>query len=125
MLYNMQLAVLALVPFFARLASPSPVANRQAIPFGCTNITIPVTVSTSQNMALHTDLDTENFNILLNPLLRGILNPLPSNLFDEVVSGTFSIGATYCEPLNTVPGRENTLQILVHGISYTRACKET
>lgn len=36
------------------------------------------------------------------------------------VSGNETIAATYCEPLVTNPSRQNTLQLLVHGVTYTR-----
>lgn len=42
---------------------------------------------------------------------------IPQN---HTVSGTFSIAATYCEPANKVPSREGTIQLLLHGLGYTK-----
>ncbi|KAK3181415.1 hypothetical protein K4F52_007277 [Lecanicillium sp. MT-2017a] len=38
----------------------------------------------------------------------------------RLVGGSYSISARYCEPLVDVPHRRNTLQVLVHGITYTK-----
>jgi hypothetical protein len=115
MLHNMQLIAFTLVLLLIGATSSSPIEQRQAIPAGCTNITIPVTVS-AENLVLPPDLGINNFIPIGTPLL--------STLFDQFVSGTFDIAATYCEPVNPVAGREDTLQILVHGITYTKACKK-
>lgn len=42
---------------------------------------------------------------------------LPKN---NRVSGTFNIAATYCVPANKVPEREGTIQLLLHGLAYTK-----
>jgi hypothetical protein len=105
MLYKMQL--LAVVLALIGVVFSTPIEQRQAIPAGCTNVTIPVSVYTANNLLLPLDLDTANFLLLANPLL--------ANIFDQIASGSFDISATYCEPTIQVPGRENTLQILVHG----------
>jgi hypothetical protein len=42
---------------------------------------------------------------------------IPQNL---TVSGTFEIAATYCEPVKKVLGREKTIQLLLHGVGYTK-----
>jgi hypothetical protein len=39
---------------------------------------------------------------------------------NRTVSGTFTIAATYCEPANKVSERENSIQLLLHGIGYTK-----
>jgi hypothetical protein len=41
---------------------------------------------------------------------------LPSTL----VQGTFKISATLCTPTVNVKGRENTIQVLLHGLSSTK-----
>lgn len=84
----------------------SSLVTSQAIPPGCTNITIPVTVSASV-LLLPTTLSVGNLLGLVEQLLGGVLNTL--------VSGTFNIAATYCEPAYTNTTLENTLQVLVHG----------
>ena len=52
----------------------SPIEQRQTIPTGCTNITIPVSVYTSNNLILPHDLDPANF-LLLYPqaTVNGVL----------------------------------------------------
>ncbi|KAF2162626.1 hypothetical protein M409DRAFT_68938 [Zasmidium cellare ATCC 36951] len=62
----------------------------------CRDITIPVSAS-----ALNFDF------------------PATLNL-TKLVSGTFHIDGTYCEPSKAVASRRNTLQILSHGITYDR-----
>jgi hypothetical protein len=104
MLHNMKLIALFLL---IGVVFSSPIEQRQTIPTGCTNITIPVSVYTSNNLILPHDLDPANFLLLADPLL--------ANIFRQFASGNFDISATYCEPVVHVPGRENTLQILVHG----------
>ncbi|PVH70668.1 hypothetical protein DL98DRAFT_436573 [Cadophora sp. DSE1049] len=37
------------------------------------------------------------------------------------VSGTYQISVTYCQPTVKVPGRENTIQMLLHGVAYTKS----
>jgi hypothetical protein len=76
------------------------------IPEGCVNLTIPVTV-TAENMDLPLNLDPANFLVIVEEILGDVL--------DATVSGTFNIAATYCEPVNAVEDRFNTLQVLVHG----------
>lgn len=66
----------------------------------CTNFFIPVTVSAA--------------NFVL---------PLSDPPAYQQITGTYKIGARYCEPHNIIKSRHNTLQILVHGITYTRNCK--
>jgi hypothetical protein len=41
-------------------------------------------------------------------------------VFDIPVQGTFHISASYCEPEVHIPSRVDTLQLLVHGATYTR-----
>jgi len=96
----------ASILLFVGLAISSPLENRQIIPSGCTNITIPVTTSFSGNVPLPSDLTSLNFLVVVNALLSGV--------FDGVASGTYDIAATYCPPIG-VPAREKTLQILIHG----------
>lgn len=38
----------------------------------------------------------------------------------QLVGGTYTISARYCEPLTKVEQRQNTLQILVHGLTYDK-----
>jgi pimeloyl-ACP methyl ester carboxylesterase len=77
----------------------------------CQDVNIPVTVS-AMNKQLPTDL------VLSNP--TSLLNAVASELLVLPVSGTFNIAGRYCKPEVTIPGREKTLQLLVHGITYDR-----
>ncbi|KUJ19595.1 uncharacterized protein LY89DRAFT_717068 [Mollisia scopiformis] len=63
----------------------------------CTDISFPVTVTAA------------------NAII-----PITTPITFQQVSGTYNIAARYCEPQNFVESRENTLQVLVHGITYTR-----
>jgi hypothetical protein len=103
MWYNM-LALLAFL--LVGLTISSPIHKRQAAPPGCVDIIIPVTAS-ADNTVLPVQLDTANFILLLDPLLFNVVSQLDS--------GSFNIAATYCPPAVSVPGRSNTLQVLVHG----------
>jgi hypothetical protein len=111
-LHNMHLITLVL--FFAEVMFSSLVAS-QAIPGGCTNITIPVTV-TASCLSLPTTLNTANFLTVLEPIIAAPLN--------TVVSGTFNISATYCEPVQANATLYNTLQLLVHGFVISRPCRK-
>lgn len=59
----------------------------------------------------------------LGQSLGDLLGPASNLVFDQLVSGTYNIAARYCEPEVFVPGRENTLQLLVHGALADRDCK--
>ncbi|KAF8851755.1 hypothetical protein BDZ45DRAFT_750342 [Acephala macrosclerotiorum] len=63
----------------------------------CANIVIPVSV-TANNYVLPAT------------------NPLAFNN----VSGTYNIAARYCAPANDLHSRREVLQVLVHGVTYTR-----
>ena len=81
----------------------------------CRNLTISVT-------ALADNLDLPPFP---NDTSRAAFGKYvrsfdPSTLGTKKVDGTFNIAATYCEPLVDVPGRENTIQFLLHGLAYTK-----
>lgn len=94
----------ALVLLLSGAIFSSPIENSQVIPAGCTNITISVAASSSDNIPLPPNLATTNLLLLLNSILSGVL--------DAVASGTYNIAATYCPGVGT---RANTLQILIHG----------
>jgi hypothetical protein len=84
------------------VVSSSPVAlveRAYGEPF-CTNITIPVTIS------------AENFVL-----------PLTSPLTYNLIQGTFNISGRYCEPQAKNPSRTDSLQFLVHGLTYAKNCR--
>ncbi|PMD19374.1 hypothetical protein NA56DRAFT_705542 [Hyaloscypha hepaticicola] len=103
--------LLLLVLLFGAAFS-NPIHPRQAVPAGCVNFNIPVTAS-ADNVALPPGLDVSNLLLLLNPPVFEVTS--------QLASGTFDIAATYCPATTYVEGRENTLQVLLHGATYTKA----
>ncbi|KAK2759121.1 hypothetical protein FQN54_003220 [Arachnomyces sp. PD_36] len=84
----------------------------------CSDVVIPVTakaevhdISLPGNV-LEDPTDVQN---LLNSLL-GIVDTLYPAI---PVEGTYDISARYCEPENKVPEHSDTIQLLVHGATYT------
>lgn len=79
----------------------------------CNDIAIPVSVS-ALNKNFPPDLSIDS---LLTP---GLLNKIVAGLTSSLVSGDYTIGARYCEPSKDIASRRDTLQVLVHGITYTK-----
>jgi hypothetical protein len=98
--------ILLLLVLLFGAAFSNPIHPRQTAPTGCVNFYIPVTAS-ANNTALPPALDLSNFLLLLNPLVFEVTS--------QLASGTFDIAATYCPATTYVEGRENTLQVLLHG----------
>lgn len=80
----------------------------------CFNYTITVTASTN-NAYLP---PTASLSYIL-----GLPNYVVGNALNNLVGGNFDIATTYCEPETLIPSRKNTLQVLIHGGTYTRSCK--
>jgi hypothetical protein len=88
----------------------------------CYNITIPVTVSSNKMLVLPENAGLADFANVFNSSI------VPGPDYTGTASGTFNIGATYCEPelfLGLLSPHYNTLQVLVHGVTYTRSCKSS
>ncbi|KAJ2970620.1 hypothetical protein NQ176_g8103 [Zarea fungicola] len=81
--------------------------------FNCHEIFIPIDVS-ANNKNIPITLDLQLLTNISN------LSQMIVKLDSSSVHGRFSIGARYCEPRKEVASRRNTLQILYHGITYTR-----
>ncbi|KAI0995065.1 hypothetical protein K3495_g13116 [Podosphaera aphanis] len=82
----------------------------------CTEFKIPATI-TSDDINIGTSIDSQaGLRNVMQNALSGILNLLTK----ASVSGTFNIAARYCEPEVQNPARANTIQILVHGITYSK-----
>ncbi|TVY83688.1 hypothetical protein LSUE1_G003808 [Lachnellula suecica] len=81
----------ALIP----LCTSTPLAKREP---SCTDIVIPVTITAN------------NVDLTSTQVPQPIV----------IVTGTYNIAGRYCEPENQISGHHDTLQVLVHGISYTR-----
>ncbi|PMD40183.1 alpha/beta-hydrolase [Hyaloscypha variabilis F] len=93
-------------------AVSSPInKSRQAVPPGCVDFTITIS-AWADNTALPVGLTLSNAFLLLNPLVFEVTS--------QLASGTFDVAATYCPPVDHVEGREETLQVLIHGATYTR-----
>jgi hypothetical protein len=80
----------------------------------CSDIIIPVNI-TANNFVIPSTLTVDN--------LGTFINGLGSSLFDlaaNIIGGSYNIAARYCEPELYVPSRQHTVQLLVHGVTYTR-----
>ena len=80
----------------------------------CTTIFIPVSVQ-ARNAHFPPDFTT--------PSLLSIVGALGAVVFDSLVTDTYTIVGTYCEPEVLVESRRETVQLLVHGATYTRSCE--
>ncbi|KAF8857025.1 hypothetical protein BDZ45DRAFT_448805 [Acephala macrosclerotiorum] len=95
----------ALVFIFSALAGKNLLVEGQAtssnpllLPLPtCTDVMIPVTAS------------AEN-----------VVFPVTTPISYVTVGGTYNISARYCEPAVNIHSRRNTLQFLVHGITFTK-----
>jgi hypothetical protein len=81
----------------------------------CRNIVLPVEAQAQNNI----------FPPYPNSTAPGVMYQFlasynASTLPSHVVHGTFKISATFCEPTVQVKGRENTIQVLLHGLSATK-----
>jgi pimeloyl-ACP methyl ester carboxylesterase len=105
----MQTAVLLQVAAFAAACLAAPVTTS---PLTCHDVIIPVEVS-ANNIALPPNL---GFADLTPAFVESAIATFGTTL----VQGQYNIGARYCEPTTVVPSRQQTLQVLIHGITYTR-----
>jgi len=89
-------------------AVAAPIVEKCALT--CQNLTIPVSVAGSNYVIPPTfTLDPAK---IVNQILDVILTFV-------VQTTTYNLQATYCEPAVNNPARANTLQILVHTLTYT------
>mgnify|MGYP005988817661 CR=1 FL=1 len=80
----------------------------------CNDLSIPVSAR-ALNKAL-----TLNLTNLLSPSGLGNLLATVEGLPTTLVGGEYHISARYCPPTNHVASRKDVLQVLVHGITYTK-----
>ncbi|KAH7402184.1 Alpha/Beta hydrolase protein [Phaeosphaeria sp. MPI-PUGE-AT-0046c] len=81
-----------------------------------------------EDLTLHVDAKAQNFALPPYPpstdprAVGQYLSSFNSSSIKQnlTVSGTFAISATYCRPAQEVPGRETTIQLLLHGVGYTK-----
>lgn len=84
----------------------------------CIEVTIPVQVE-AQNRIFQNLPDLLDASILLDSTT--LLSIIEDDVFTSTpVSGSEVIAGEYCEPTSYDPKRANTLQLLVHGLTYTR-----
>ena len=80
----------------------------------CTTLSIPVSIS-ARNAHFPPDFTTTS--------LLSIVGALGAVIFDSLITDTYTIVGTYCEPEVLVESRRETVQLLVHGATYTRSCQ--
>jgi pimeloyl-ACP methyl ester carboxylesterase len=95
----------------AAFAAICQAAALPSSPMTCQDIVIPVSAS-ADNFELPAGLSLID---LTAAFLDGV-----AELSTAPVNGQYNIGARYCEPSPPVPNRQQTLQVLVHGVTYTR-----
>lgn len=100
---------------FAALTAAHPTIKRGGP--ACSNVTIPVTIS-AENRAVPASLGDELSSILGAANLESLINSIGDDLQLAPVNGTYNLAGLYCEPEVTVTERQNTIQLLVHGITY-------
>ena len=80
----------------------------------CTTFTVPISVS-ALNANFPPDFTTSS--------LLSVVSAVGLVVFNSLVTDTYTISATYCEPEVIVESRRSTLQFLVHGATYTKKCE--
>lgn len=80
----------------------------------CTTLSIPISVQ-ARNAHFPADFTTTS--------LLSIVGALGAVVFDSLITDTYTIVGTYCEPEVLVESRKETIQLLVHGATYTRSCQ--
>ncbi|XWW92321.1 hypothetical protein V2A60_000244 [Cordyceps javanica] len=96
----------------ACLATPTPPAS-SAPPLQCHDLKIDV-AARALNRVL-----SFNLNSLTTPeQIRGLLASVES-AGTTSVDGEYQIAAKFCSPIQSIHDRSQTLQILVHGVTYT------
>jgi hypothetical protein len=89
-------------------AISSPLHKRKPT---CQNVNIPITITATNEFI------AEDFVLDPQTIIGSILNLIFTTFIPKT---TFIIAARYCEPEVYVSGRQNTIQVLVHGATYTR-----
>jgi hypothetical protein len=107
-----------LLQYFLVVISATAVQSRYNNNTGpiCRDLKIHVNAK-AQNFALPPFPNSTNTTAVGQYLSSFNASTIPQSVS---VSGTFAIAATYCQPANKVPGRENTIQLLLHGVGYTK-----
>lgn len=93
------------------ISHPLPARNQPS----CRDIVIPVQAE-AQNAQFPPYPNSTASGVMYQYLASFNSSALPSTL----ISGTFDISATFCEPTVNVQGRNSTIQVLIHGLSETK-----
>ena len=91
------------------LCAATPLDPRTAS--SCQDVTFTLTASATNRLALNPPANFQDINLVIPFLLQ------PNVPYQ--VSGTYKLYGQYCAPTSKIPGREKTLQILVHGNTYS------
>ncbi|KAH6674980.1 hypothetical protein B0J14DRAFT_25506 [Halenospora varia] len=96
-------------------ATPVP-KDCTTTPPNCKDILLPISAAAENTLyPAYPNLTTSKaFLQYLGSLANATTSPLP-------VNGTWNISVTYCEPVVKVQGREDTIQLLLHGVAYTKS----
>lgn len=112
------LATTAFILANAGLSIAAPAVSRRSSGPTCSDVNLTVTI-TAQNHAVPQYLLDGLDSASLTPSgLESLLNGAGNELQLALVNGTYNIAGLYCEPEVQVAGRENTVQLLVHGITF-------
>lgn len=86
----------------------------------CSEVTFTITTS-SNNSVFASPPSPTNDTALWDFLASGFRGNLPTIIGTRPISGTFNISGTYCLPHHHRPRSPPTLQILLHGITYSKS----
>lgn len=117
--FTMKYSYAALVLSLAAIGHSSPILQRSkncstSVPI-CRDVFLPITAA-ANNTVLPAYPNSTEPGVAYKYLASFNASTLPT----APVSGVFNISATYCEPSVSVEGRNGTIQVLLHGLSYTK-----
>lgn len=86
----------------------------------CSDINLSVTISAENRVIPDYLLSGLTSTTLSLAGVEQLLNGVGNELQLAIVNGTYNIAGRFCEPEVHIPGRSDTIQLLVHGITYDR-----
>ncbi|KAH7058921.1 Alpha/Beta hydrolase protein [Macrophomina phaseolina] len=86
----------------------------------CSDINLSVTISAENRVIPDYLLSGLTSTTLSLAGVEQLLNGVGNELQLALVNGTYNIAGRFCEPEVQIPGRSDTIQLLVHGITYDR-----
>jgi hypothetical protein len=105
--------------YFLALLATLSVVNSNPVPAPCSpspvckDLIVPVTATANQ-------IIFPPFNSTTANALHYISTLDFASQPRDTISGTFNISVRYCKPTVEVEGRQNTIQMLLHGAAYTK-----